>query len=28
MQIYLLKNELFIELKNNLKQKIWPNTII
>lgn len=28
MQIYLLKNEIFIELKNNLIQKLWPNTII
>lgn len=28
MQFYLLKNDIIIDLKNNLKQKIWPNTII
>jgi O-antigen/teichoic acid export membrane protein len=28
MQVYLLKNEIIIDMKNNLIQKLWPNTII
>lgn len=28
MQVYLLKNEIIIDMKNNLVQKLWPNTII
>lgn len=28
MQVYLIKNEIIIEIKNNLIKKLWPNTII
>jgi O-antigen/teichoic acid export membrane protein len=28
MQVYLLKNEIIIDMKNNLILKLWPNTII
>ncbi len=28
MQFYLLKNEIIIDIKNNLMKKLWPNTII
>ena len=28
MQFYLLKNEIIIDMKKNLIQKLWPNTII
>lgn len=28
VQVYIIKNQIIIELKNQLIQKIWPNTII
>jgi O-antigen/teichoic acid export membrane protein len=28
MQLYIVKNQMMIEIKNKLKHKIWPNTII
>ena len=28
VQVYLLKNQIIVELKNKLVQKIWPSTII
>lgn len=28
VQVYLIKNQIIVELKNKLTQKIWPNTII
>lgn len=28
VQVYIIKNQIIVELKNKLTQKIWPNTII
>lgn len=28
VQVYIIKNQIIVELKNKLIQKIWPNTII
>lgn len=28
IQVYIIKNQIIVELKNKLTQKIWPNTII
>lgn len=28
VQLYIIKNQIIIELKNKLTQKLWPNTII
>lgn len=28
VQVYIIKNQIILELKNKLTQKIWPNTII
>jgi O-antigen/teichoic acid export membrane protein len=28
MQLYIVKNKMMIEIKNDLKHKLWPNTII